>query len=403
MISKEFVSTNIENIKIKHKTCDLTVTISNSENDSIKVLYEGNSEISFNSSGNSLYIENKDIKSFFISFFNQSENIEITIPKNKNIYISILSGDIQISGQGFNSQSDIKQNVNKLVIKQTSGDLFCKNILCSESIITTTSGDIDCKNCYFNNAQITGVSSDISLDNFGSKILTVSTLSGDIDINLTSTFKNIKLNTKSGDIDIFQPFKELNYKLKAISGDIEVNDIKFNEEKPILTASSLSGDIELNVINKTYTEPTINEFKEFSREENEQKNNLAFKIDEKNKVLDMLLNHKIQEKDASDLLKSLGYSENEIHNFFEEYIFLKIKNDDEDLKKNNSDENLKIKSDENNLYNSTNININNNIDNNDDTNNNSNNNIDDANHVNINNDNNNDDVNDNNNHNLDKN
>lgn len=361
MITKIIKSKNIFNLKFKHKSCDLNIQISDNPEEEFKICYRENEDLAIYTSDNTLYIEQKNIKSFLISFFTNSETIELTIPKNRDIFISVLNGDIDLYGTSINHSTTPAQNIKKLEIKQTSGDLYIEKIYTPACIISNISGDIDIKDSFLKNLSINGISSDININDCGINILKASTISGDIYLSVASSYKNIKLNSKSGDIYIKQPFKNIYYELKTFSGDINTDNIIYDEKAPAINASTLSGDIDIAVA-KNIEEPIDmeNSFENISSTsktssiiENEKNSS---KIDEKNKILHMLLNNKLSEKEAKNLLESLGYTEEEIHDTFEEYLFIKMENSSKNNKNNNNDNS---NNNNNNNYNNNNNNNNN--------------------------------------------
>lgn len=141
-----------------------------------------------------------------------TEKIKLYIPKNINLIVNDISGNINI------------KNINgSFKIKGISGNVEIENIS-GDGYIYTISGDIECN---------------LIKGNFN-----ISSKSGDISFNDSELSGNIK--TYSGDIEI----KDGNFEkvsISTFSGDCYLKKINFNDSMDIKT---MSGDVDISLLTK---------------------------------------------------------------------------------------------------------------------------------------------------------
>lgn len=169
-------------------------------------------------------------------------------------------------------------------------------------------------------AKIKGISSDLSLKDCSVDEIESKTISKDINYKLLS-FNKIYVDSTSGDISIVCPKTKINCQFNTMSKDISIDGIEIDKTAnlPIMILKTISGDIsvkgEYEKIEKSFIseikEPIVSTFEE------------SYKKDEKEKIIQIMLDGKISEKESIELLKGFGFTDLEIDTIFEEYLFRK--------------------------------------------------------------------------------
>lgn len=266
-------------------------------------------------------IELNEKKKSFINFgiFSSTKYFKIKVPVRLSLYISLSSGDLNIVNK-VNKKNDNKDyfDTKTIDIRLISGDFSAENISSSIFIFSSTSSDFSMSDSKIGKSRIKGISSDIYLKDCYVDEIEAKSISGDINFNLLN-FNKISADLKSGDINIICPKSKINVNVKTLSGDIDIEGIEVDKNIPIpyISLYTLSGDItikgkydksEIKIISDS-PQPIVSAFEDYTKK------------DEKEKFIQLLLDGKIAEKDAVELLKGFGFSDSEIDSIFEEYLF----------------------------------------------------------------------------------
>ncbi len=216
-----------------------------------------------------------------------------------------------------------------LEFKGTSGDLSVENVSCEDTNITTVSGDVRIRNGvhkrmvlkstsgdlrvegteldFFNAHSVSG---DLFLRNLGFKISSLRTISGDVKMeNMKANFEEMNVKTVSGDVNMILDGKpSAHFDFSSVSGKVIINDKPFEgrkrniifetTEKPFssVTLESVSGDVKVFFPNDIPS----------PHEETEEL------------LRDILKDGRATLEEVKELMLTLGYSEEEIKNFFNE-------------------------------------------------------------------------------------
>lgn len=189
----------IEEINISSGFIDIKA-ISEDRND-IFIKYHGNMEsdvlpeLDIVQSGNSAFINLKTPNSGY-TVVNSNVILEIFIPR-------IYNKDI--------------------VITNASGDIYLKNLNLGEVFLSTSSGDIDVEDVQANKVNSKTSSGDIEIEDYTGD-LGITSISGDIILDIIDETKNIDLSTSSGDISLILP-SDSNY---TIDGSTSSGEFKSN-------------------------------------------------------------------------------------------------------------------------------------------------------------------------------
>ncbi len=259
------------------------------------------------------------------SFFNNSKEFEILVPESISLFISIASGVLGIENIRLKKNNEITTKT--IDIKLTSGDFSAENLSASVFIFSSTSSNMTIRNSKLVKTKIKGISSDIYIKDCFVDEIELKSISGDIDLEFLS-FNKIIADLKSGDINIICPKTKINGQFNSLSGDVDIDGIEIDKSinTPFISLNTLSGDISIkgkfaqneNIFPSSFQQPIKSVFEESSKK------------DEKEKFIQLLLEGKILEKDAVELLKGFGFSDSEIDAIFEEYLFRKINRGEKD-------------------------------------------------------------------------
>lgn len=318
-MSKEiFSGKEINKLILDDFSADVALTVE--QRDDIVIDAEGKKGIQYDIAVSENTLKISKIKKGFFNFsFFDSQDYDIAIPRGMKVYISLMSGDIDIDGIGDPQKLDVEL----LDIKQTSGDINVENLSGGNFMYSSSSSDINLSETLFDKIKLKVISSDVSIDATGCNTLEVTGISGDIDVDLISSFKSIYCDVKSGDINLELPVKEIAAELKSLSGSVDLDGVMVVSDAgaPKVSIHTLSGDI--SVEGKRQAEAVVIKA---AAGENEPVSMYAetAKKEDKEKILEMLLEGKIAEKDGFEILKGFGFSSDDIDAIFEEYLFRKV-------------------------------------------------------------------------------
>ncbi|MBQ3566086.1 MAG: DUF4097 family beta strand repeat protein [Oscillospiraceae bacterium] len=160
---------------------------------------------------------------------------DITVPGNfnfnKNADISVSSGDVNFDGH-------VKGN---LEITATSGDIKITGAEANEITASVTSGDIRCVNVTaFNRLNTTATSGDITVKDSTMDYFYNSTTSGSTDLINTTVDYDINMESTSGDITLERCDAD-SLELSSTSGNIEGSLLS----SKIFSVDTNSGDIDI--------------------------------------------------------------------------------------------------------------------------------------------------------------
>ncbi len=171
-------------------------------------------------------------------------DIELFIPKKIDINVFSLSSDLiienidgEINLSSFNGDFAGKNLNGKLSYITKSGDIQINHIK-GTSEVKTLNGDISIS-VISGTTNISTKSGDLMIEDLKGKI-EASTLSGDIEAKKIEG--EIKLKSFAGDVEAYDITSNL-ISVETLSGDIEIKEILINENKG--SFKSLSGDIEI--------------------------------------------------------------------------------------------------------------------------------------------------------------
>lgn len=183
------------------------------------------------------------------------DTLKIYIPKNynSNLQLSSSTGIINVCDLNY---SDLK-------LDTISGVINLKNITCNNFSSNSVSGNMHYENLTVKNSNINSTSGDIYIDNFSGE-LNSSTVSGALNLTLSSVKNNIKFNSTSGNVFIYFPSNSsIKFKCSTVSGNIsyhsptkdenlhnkrQFNYILNNGDNSI-DISTMSGKVEFNTTN----------------------------------------------------------------------------------------------------------------------------------------------------------
>ncbi len=230
-----------DQIKVNVNLISEDITYQLSDNNEIKVYYEGNGkvdkyEVSYEKNEFKLYAPKR--MGFHFSF-NKSDGLRFLVELPKHVVVE------EFKHNTVSSDSEIKNlTVNQLTINTTSGDLLIKNNQIDQVKLNSVSGDCEIKDSKIKEINFSQVSGDGQLTNVTiSGDFKVNTVSGDLEIQNVSC-DNFEIRSVSGDVDgkEFYPNKVT---LKSVSGDIDIKN-KESHYIEIVKKSTISGDINIS-------------------------------------------------------------------------------------------------------------------------------------------------------------
>jgi DUF4097 and DUF4098 domain-containing protein YvlB len=267
-------NTSEQNIKyeksltIESISANINVWVDDSLNEA-KVVYntkeDGELEITSKSNGNTIIEEKVKNKLINIKFDNETPTISVYLPtkeigdlsiksisgrietfsdlKGKDILLNSTSGDI-------NLLSIVAED--KLEIKTTSSDISIDNIEAKQVEFTTKSGSIDVDNIESDNLTLSSISGDIDISSINSKVLNSSSISSDIEFDDINVSDSISITSVSGEVDLKLLEKEYKYIVTTTTGDISINNKEYEKSYKTdsgtpLEVTSIFGDINITL------------------------------------------------------------------------------------------------------------------------------------------------------------
>jgi DUF4097 and DUF4098 domain-containing protein YvlB len=299
------------------------------------------------------------------------ENAKISVPeKFSNLTVNSVSGNIRtealsITGKcQFNSMSgDIRTvslNADTYKTSTKSGDMTIRNVTTRNFSADAFSGDITIEKCDFRRASVKSKSGDIRVNdpcNPGEELF-VETLSGDVEIEKAPAIS--KIVTISGDVRFeSKETARIDWSIKTVSGNVSIDalrvdaglffstisgELSFKNTKPRFSSKNeyvigtgengkisihtVSGDARLRIIeaaaHKDYSENPATEPKQTvsSEENNEQEKDykqyakrFVFPDESVLKIVQMNKQGIITHEESIELLKTMGYNDDEIARF----------------------------------------------------------------------------------------
>ncbi|MCX8057957.1 MAG: DUF4097 domain-containing protein, partial [Spirochaetes bacterium] len=332
---KEIILNELQLVNLSQISDDLEISFYMDRNikDKIEIIYEGDFEKDYN-----IFLKEKEkeikiesvekikINLFSFNYVNKKNNLYVTLPQNISITVNSNGGDIIV-----NRDDKIKVDLKSIKINTKAGDIKLKSLNSSTSKIKNAAGDIIINELSSYELEVFNLAGDTKMENVFFSKCDVSNLAGDLSIDIMNEdFKSILINCNAGSIKVGVPLSKLNYSTRALAGSVSFEGINYDSNSPRLEAKCLAGDIivsyKRNENSKNIRDINLDELKVGNNNINKNNDeNLGKEKDkekDKEKVLSLLLQNKIKENEAKEILESLGFSKEEIDNFFEEYLFL---------------------------------------------------------------------------------
>ncbi len=227
-----------DELSIESALVSENITYQASEDDSIKVYYQGKAgiddyEITYE--GNVLRIAApKKIGFLFMRNMSDDMNFIVEVPKTANIQSFSLKG---VSSDAKVLNLDVKD----FTLSTTSGDVTLENVKLGTTKWNTVSGDVHVSQSQIESLTSSQVSGDLFMDHV--EVLgnvRLSTVSGDVEVE-NSTCKICELGSVSGDLKGTEFYPE-KLSLKSVSGDIVLIN-QSDKKVDIVKSSSISGKV----------------------------------------------------------------------------------------------------------------------------------------------------------------
>jgi DUF4097 and DUF4098 domain-containing protein YvlB len=175
----------------------------------------------------------------FGGFRHEEVKFLVVLPKTASIkhldHLSV-SSDIALAGMKARSIS----------VNSTSGDLDVENLATGDSKLSTVSGDITLHNVTAETFNLSVVSGDAKISSLSVKgEIRANTVSGDLEFDDTES-KNAAFHTVSGDI-VGTEFYPMTLSLSSVSGDINITNKDHSRRISVLNKHTVSGDININI------------------------------------------------------------------------------------------------------------------------------------------------------------
>ncbi len=229
-VIKNNVNGLITNINADVKSFDIEITA----DDVTEVFVEKdeNANVCVETKDNVLLIKQLD-EEHNTSFFNHfSQTIKVKLPMDSHleeVKVSSASSDLYIEGSLY---------IDRLEARSLSGDIEFDEVDIDELSLNLKSGDIDIDDSNIHNASISVTSGDLGIEDTTIEMCDIDLKSGDIDIDNLDV-QSLNARTLSGDIDIHLVGDRKDYTIQ------ENHKIYGSGEKKI-TVSTLSGDIDID-------------------------------------------------------------------------------------------------------------------------------------------------------------
>ncbi|PEU02098.1 hypothetical protein COK06_09655 [Bacillus cereus] len=200
--------------------------------------------------GNKVAIKQKQkVTRFFNGFtFKKKNSISISIPKQEidKIVLNNNSGDVKIS--------DIE--VKSIVTKGKSGDEMITGLSAEKGEFTSESGDLMLKDSSLQEVNITSTTGDNYVKNIKNENMNITSTSGEVLLKDMKEGKSLFVETKSGDIGVRYKGVPISLKLTAKSNSsdvmVNVNGLKKDKNTEKVKAGTI-GDAknEVKILSKT--------------------------------------------------------------------------------------------------------------------------------------------------------
>ncbi len=255
-------------------------------------------------------------KAFSISFFGtvfpsfRVLNATIKVPKGITLTAKSTSGDVYIGDVSLKA----------IRVTSVSGDLNITGGECGDVEAKTTSGDVKINELAdMKKLEIRCISGDVSLKDGSFSEAVIHSVSGDVKmVGIDPSFERLNVKTISGDAKIsFSSKPSLKVDFSTVSGKVKMGErviegkaknLSFSTDKnlaSIFNFKSVSGDLEIAF--------------EDHDDETEEDFGFTSKNDETKTMLrDIMKERKATKEEISELMKTMGYSEEEIEKFLDE-------------------------------------------------------------------------------------
>ncbi|MDO9629044.1 MAG: DUF4097 family beta strand repeat-containing protein [Acholeplasmataceae bacterium] len=215
---KTFLVKSVD-LSIESSLVSENITYQASEDDSIKVYYQGKSKID----------------DYEISY--QGNVLKIAAPKKIGfLFMRNIKDDLN-----FIVEVPKTSIIKEFTLKGVSSNLKVLNLDSKDFVLSTTSGDVTLTNVKLGTAKWNTVSGDIHVSQSQIETLTSSQVSGDLFMNHVVVLGNIRLSTVSGDVKAENATGKI-CEFSSVSGDLK--GIEFYPTK--LTLKSVSGDVTIH-------------------------------------------------------------------------------------------------------------------------------------------------------------
>lgn len=280
---------------------------------------------------------NEEVKSLKLDLSSADLNIDLDSTEIEELVIKTYSGDFDVSG------APNSHMLNFFEIDSKSGDaeIDLNDTTVEEFILKSASGDFDIYNTNIYNCTFSFASGDLTIDNSEIQDLNLNMASGDVSVE-NSLITNAKINAASGDIFIDSLTDNFYCRIDAASADVNLyvqgkesiylegaikklaSSVKSNvdliqtyeksnfDKKRVLKINILSGDVTIKGKEIEYL--AENTLKKDQTKEKSFSSDDFLTVEEK-KILNLLKEEKISRTFAKELLKELGYSEEDSENF----------------------------------------------------------------------------------------
>lgn len=239
--------------------------------DLIGVIFDyGKEGFNVEEKNDTLFIKSKR-KSLNINIFGFStreeslgESLKIFVPKEVDLFINIISGDVNIENvigeikvKSVSGNIEVKNALGIIDIYTISGDIDIENIN-GNFKLNTKSGDINAKRIK-NSGFIKSYSGDIEIDDCYLEKGSLSTFSGDISLLNFSLNESVEIKTMSGDIKLITPTKDLDITIDTKTGEGEIiyegektkiikGKFGFGLKDKFINIKTLSGNYKIEVV-----------------------------------------------------------------------------------------------------------------------------------------------------------
>jgi DUF4097 and DUF4098 domain-containing protein YvlB len=228
---KSFEINNIKEIEVDNENWD--IEFKSTDANEIVIFAQGQrvdkeiDPVKIENEGNKIVIKQKQkMTRFFNGFtFRKKNSISIAIPKKKidKIVLKNKTGDVKIS--------DIV--VKSIVTKSTSGDERIVGLSVEKGEFTSESGGFSVKDSSLKEVNITSTTGDNYITNVNSANMNIASTSGEVLLKEIKEGKSVFIETKSGDIGVVYKEAPTSLKLTASSesADTVVGLNEFKKEK----------------------------------------------------------------------------------------------------------------------------------------------------------------------------